>query len=63
MKEPKAIYCPICKSKVGTYDGRSSINVITRCRKCKKQVIYFVDTEETKVKSLPKRATSSGITF
>lgn len=63
MGNPKTIYCPLCKRKVGTYDGKSSINVITRCKHCNKQVIYYVDTDETRVKSLPRRATSSGMTF
>lgn len=63
MAEQKIIYCPKCGRKVGTYDGKSSINLITRCKKCQVQVIYDITTGETKTKSLPKRQTSSGMTF
>ena len=63
MKEQKVIYCPKCGRKVGTYDGKSSINVITRCKHCRKEVVYYIGTQETKIKPLPQRQTSSGITF
>ena len=63
MTEHKTIYCPSCGRKVGTYDGRSTINHITRCRKCNKRVVYHIDTGETEIKPLPKRTCSSGMTF
>lgn len=65
MKEykPKTIFCPSCKRKVGTYDGRSTSNYITRCNKCRKCVIYHVDTKEIEIKPLPQRNCSSGLTF
>ena len=63
MSEPKNIYCPKCNTKVGVYDGKSSINVIADCRYCKKRVIYDVETGETKAKDIPQRNTSSGMTF
>lgn len=61
--EPKTIYCPRCNRKVGTYDGRSTTNLITRCNKCRKRIIYHIDTDEIEVKDLPQRNTASGMTF
>lgn len=61
--EPKTIFCPSCNRKVGAWDGRSSINLITRCKKCNKRVIYRVDTGEIEIKPLPQRNCSSGLTF
>lgn len=63
MSEPKNIYCPKCNTKVGVYDGKSSINVVTRCKKCNKRVVYYVETGETVVKPIPSRTTSSGMTY
>lgn len=63
MAEPKTIYCPSCGRRVSQYDGRSTINVIARCKKCRKRVVYHVDTGETEVKPIPPRTTSSGMTF
>lgn len=61
--ETKAILCPQCGRKVGTYDGRSKMDYITRCKKCKKRVVYHVATGETKLSDIPKRTTSSGMIF
>lgn len=63
MSEKKTIYCPYCGRRVAQYDGRSSINVIANCRKCKLRVVYDVDTKETIAKKIPARACSSGMTF
>ncbi len=63
MAKQVTVYCPRCKRKVGVYDGKSSINLITRCRKCRVQVVYDIKTGETRTKPLPQRQTSSGITF
>lgn len=63
MAEPKTIYCPKCGRKVGTYDGKSQMNLVTSCKHCKKQVVYYIETKETKLKPLPQRTTSSGMTF
>lgn len=59
----KTIYCPKCGRKVGTYDGRSTIDKICRCKKCNKRIVYHVDTGETEIKNIPKRNCSSGMTF
>ncbi len=63
MKAPKTIYCPRCGRKVMTYDGRSVIDRIANCKKCKKRVVYHVDTDKVEIKPIPKRASSSGMTF
>lgn len=62
MREKK-IYCPKCGRKVGTYDGKSTINKIMDCRNCQKRIIYYVDTDEVEVKQIPKRNSSSSVTF
>ena len=59
--EEKKIYCPKCGRKVGTHDGRSTIN--NRCKKCNIRIVYHVDTGETEIKNIPKRNCSSGMTF
>lgn len=63
MAEAKTIYCPRCKRRVAVYDGRSTINVIARCKKCQKRVVYFVETGKIEIKPVPPRATSSGVTY
>lgn len=61
--KPVKIFCQKCNSHVGTWDGRSTINHITRCNKRRKRVIYHIETGETEVKDIPKRNCSSGMTF
>ena len=61
--KPVKIFCPQCNSRVGTHDGRSTSNYIARCNRCKKRVIYHIDTGKTEVKNIPKRNCSSGVTF
>ena len=65
MKEtkPVTVYCPKCGRRVGEYDGKSSINLIAKCKHCRKQVIYNIETKETILKPLPARTTSGGLTF
>ena len=63
MAEKKTICCPRCGRKIGVWDGRSTINLVLRCKKCKKQVIYHVDSEALEIKKLPQRNTSSGMSF
>lgn len=61
--KPVKIFCPQCKGCVGTYDGRPTSNYIARCGKCRKRVIYRIDNREIELKEIPKRNTSSGMTF
>lgn len=63
MKKPKIIYCPQCKIRAFSYDGRSTMNKYGKCRNCKQMVCYYPDTDEVKLKPLPQRASSSGMTF
>lgn len=63
MAEPKTVYCPKCGQKVATWDGRSSINLVVTCRKCRKRVVYHVDTGKTEIKDIPPRECSSGTMF
>lgn len=59
----KTIICPKCGRVLGSYDGRSTINKIIDCRKCRKRVIYHIDTGEIEIKAIPERKTSSGVQF
>lgn len=59
----RTIYCPNCGRKVGTYDGRGTMNIVCRCDKCVKRVIYYPETGKREIKKLPVRETSSGMTF
>ena len=63
MAEPKTIYCPKCGRKVATWDGRSTINISVRCKKCDKLVVCDVESGNTKIKEIPQRTTSSGMRF
>ena len=63
MAEPKTIYCPKCGRKVATWDGRSINNVSAKCSKCRKLVVYDVESEEVKIKEIPPRTSSSGMRF
>lgn len=61
--KPKAIYCPQCLQKVGTYDGRSTINAVSKCKNCKKLVVYNIKTGKCELKPIPKREQESGMRF
>lgn len=63
MAETMTVYCPKCKRKVGTWDGRSRMNVIVKCKKCNKIVAFRVDTMQTEIKDIPPRESSSGTRF
>lgn len=57
------IYCPLCKRKVGTYDGKSMIPKIYKCNKCKKRVLFKPEEKSIEIKPIPQRNCSSGMTF
>lgn len=59
----KTIYCPRCGRKVATWDMKSKINKIARCKKCNKKVVYDIEKHETRLENLPERQTSSGVVF
>lgn len=54
--------CPFCSRKLGTYDGRSTIPKIIDCKKCRKRIVFH-QSGATEVREIPKRNTSSGVTF
>lgn len=60
-REKITIYCPRCRRKVATWDGKATINVLSRCKTCRRNVIFHVDTMKTEIKRIPARATSSGV--
>lgn len=60
-KKVKTIYCPKCGRKVGTYDGKSTIHKLLKCKKCNELVVYNVETGKTKLKKIPERNCSSGM--
>ena len=62
MKEI-TVYCPICKRKVGSHNEKSQINLIVKCKKCGKTVLYNVETKKTEITASRTRNTSSGVTF
>ena len=59
----KTIYCPKCESRVASHDGKSKNVIEVECRKCWKIIVYTPETDETKVKDIPPRTSSSGVTF
>lgn len=63
MNKAEKIYCPQCKRKVATYDGRSKTPVVTRCEHCEKRVVYDPITKKIELKKIPPRNTSSGVTY
>ena len=61
---PKTIKCPVCKKRMGRYDGKSKISpIISDCHECRIRVLYYVETGELRKQALPTRTTSSGMTF
>ena len=63
MSSARTIYCPNCHRKVGSYDGKSTMNKYIECRKCKKMICFYPENNAVEVKDIPKRVTSSGMTF
>lgn len=63
MRKPKIIYCKKCGRRVGTWDGKSTINVICKCKNCNKRIVYHVENGVTEIKDVPPRQSSSGLNF
>ena len=63
MPKQKNVYCSKCKRHVGVWDGKSTIDVICKCRNCNKRVIYHVANGVTEIKDMPPRTSSSGMNF
>lgn len=45
------------------WDGKTTIHPIAKCRKCKKLVVYRIDSGETELKEIPERTQGSGLRF
>ena len=58
MAEEKIIYCPQCGRRVMKYDGKGTIPLDAGCKKCRKRVVYFPETDEVKVTKIPPRCSS-----
>lgn len=61
--KPYIVYCPRCKRRVASWDGKSTSNVVANCRKCNKRIVFHTDALEVEVKEIPERHCSSGVTF
>lgn len=62
-REQTKIKCPKCHITVMTYDGRSTMNKIVKCRICQHKVIYNPMTNETILGDIPVRECGSGLRF
>lgn len=63
MDGKKIIYCPKCGRKAGVYDGKATVNIQAKCKKCNKIVVFKPETGETTYSSVPCRATGSGMRY
>ncbi len=61
--EEKIVYCPKCGRRVAHWDGRTMTPIAGYCRNCWKKVVYYPDNDETVVRKIPERNTSSGVTY
>lgn len=57
------IRCADCKQIIGAYDGKSTINKLIRCKRCKKYNIFDTKKKKTRIVEAPNRETSGGLTF
>lgn len=58
------IYCPLCRRKVGSHDGKSTIVKEVDCRKCNRRIVFDpMNDGKIVVKKIPPRNSSSGVTF
>lgn len=63
MADSKAIYCKLCKRKIATWDGKSTITIMVNCKKCKKSIVFTPRTQKTEIKPMLTRNCSSGMRF
>lgn len=63
MLPPRPILCAECKSRIGAWDRKSTINKTIYCGKCRIYNLYCVDTGETEITNKPQRTCASGLTF
>ena len=63
MAEAKSILCPLCKRKVGTHDGKSTMIKTTLCKKDKLLVVYDPLKDKATISHKVEREMSSGKRF
>lgn len=63
MALAKNILCPRCGRIVMRYDGKATVAMSCKCRKCNKLVVYDPEQNTTAIKKTPKRVTGSGMRF
>ena len=63
MADPKKLYCPKCGRRVGTHDGRSTINFVVKCTRCKRLVIFNPNTGRIFNDKVPELRSSIGTRF
>lgn len=62
MDETKqTIYCPLCKRKVMTWDGKTKTPISCACRKCNRLVTFNPIDGKRKTSAIPQRTTASGM--
>lgn len=61
--EKTKIYCPRCGRKVITHDGKSSISLSCKCKKCDVLVTFNPIDRSIKIRKIPERLTASGLRF
>jgi hypothetical protein len=63
MAEAKTILCPLCRRKVGTHDGKSTIIKTVLCKKDNLLVVYDPIKNRATISHRVERSSSSGKRF
>lgn len=63
MAEAKTILCPLCRRKVGTHDGKSTMIKTILCKKDKLLVVYDPLKDKATISHKVERKMSSGKRF
>ena len=63
MTQKTSINCKECGYAIGTYDGKSTINKVIRCKNCGKYNLYHIDSDKTEIIEKPMRMTGAGTRF
>lgn len=61
--QPVTIYCITCGRKVGMHDGRGTLTINYKCKKCNKLIQYNPRSCKTAIKNIPQRKSASGLRF
>ena len=57
----KKLVCPNCKDELMDMDGIHHVE--KKCKKCNRLISFIPETQQTKIKRMPPRETSSGCRF